>query len=153
MEFETTAEKRFRLKKECKSGARWFYWVAGLSIINEVLLQIFSGWNIALGLGIMPIINGVFPGGLVPAVILAGLFLLFGKMATQGHRWAFLTGSILYTLDGVLFIPFINYIGLGLHVFALFWILRGLRANYKLIEIERKTVKVSKERMIRNVAF
>lgn len=32
-----------------------------------------------------------------------GLFAFFGYQATKGHGWAFVTGIVLYALDGVIF--------------------------------------------------
>src|SRR5215471_16932506 len=35
-----------------KSGASWFYWIAGLSLINSVVSFTGSSWRFILGLGI-----------------------------------------------------------------------------------------------------
>ena len=148
LEFEKVVEVKLRTENDYKSGANWFYWIAGMSILNEIFLQIQSGWSFAIGLGITQLLNAIFRNGvgsIIATVILSGLFVLFGKMAHQGRRWAFITGIIIYSLDGILFIIVKDYVGLGLHVFALFYVYRGLRAYNNLIEINNNPVVKTNE--------
>ena len=46
-------EKRFR------SGASWFYWIAGLSIVNSLVVHLQGQWAFVIGLGITQIIDAV----------------------------------------------------------------------------------------------
>jgi len=148
MEVEKAIETRIRLENEYKGGASWFYWIAGMSILNEIFLQTHVGWNFAIGLGITQMINVLFQNNsvsLVITIILSGLFAFFGKVAHSGHRWAFITGIIFYILDGTLFIIVRDYIGVGLHVVALWGIYRGMMAHKKLMEISNNQTLESSE--------
>lgn len=151
MEFEKAVESKIRIENEHKSGANWFYWIAGMSILNEIFYQTQVNWNFAIGLGVTQITNALFQNSgmsLIITFIVSGVFVFLGKMAHRGHRWAFITGIIFYSMDGILFIIVKDYVGLGLHVFALFWIYRGMKAYRKLMGINNMQVlKPSEEGM------
>src|SRR5437016_14082822 len=40
------------LEKQLKSGGSWFYWIAGLSLINSAIALSGSGMRFILGLGV-----------------------------------------------------------------------------------------------------
>src|SRR4051794_33834386 len=40
------------LEKQIKSGADWFFWIAGLSLVNSFVALSGKGWGFILGLGI-----------------------------------------------------------------------------------------------------
>ena len=41
------------------SGANWFYWIAGLSLVNTILLYTGSEWVFVVGLGVTQLIDGI----------------------------------------------------------------------------------------------
>jgi hypothetical protein len=153
MELEKEIESRLRIENEHKSGASWFYWIAGMSVLNEIFFLTHSGWNFAIGLGITQVISAfsaaLFGGSIVLSVInllIVGAFVLLGKMADRGHLWAYVTGIIIYSFDAIIFIIIKDYIGLGLHAFALFFIYRGMRAYRQLTEMKNnQSLKASEE--------
>lgn len=49
------------LTAQRESGARWFYWIGGLSVVNSVLGS-FSDWSFAVGIGVSQMIDGFFAG-------------------------------------------------------------------------------------------
>ena len=51
---------------------------------------------------------------------IAGLFLLFWNFARKGEKWAFLAGMALYAIDGMILIPFKDFLGVAFHAYALF---------------------------------
>ena len=119
-----------------KSGASWFYWIAGLSLINSISSASGSDWRFILGLGITQFIDAfghaMGGGGAIIALLLdvmaAGVCVLFGVFAHKAHGWAFVTGMILFALDGVIFLLCQDWLGVGFHVFALYCLFRGYRA-------------------------
>jgi hypothetical protein len=142
-----------RLDRQFRSGADWFFWIVGLSVINS-LIGVFGGrWSFLVGLGVTRVVDGfaralatgldadlgmaVRTLGLVIDIGLAGVFALFGVFARRGKRWSFIIGMILYALDGLIFLIAPDFVSIGFHVFALFWISIGLKAKTKLGEIER----------------
>nr|WP_320147011.1 hypothetical protein [uncultured Anaeromusa sp.] len=151
MNIEKNVEIRIRTENEYKSGARWFYWVAAMSIINEASFQIHMSWNFAIGLGITQVVNVLFQNGIVSGIvtlILAGVFLFFGKMAHKGYNWAFIVGMIVYSLDGILFILAQDYIGLGIHVFALYYMYRGMKAYKILVAMNSQKLDVNEAEIV-----
>lgn len=128
------------LEKRMKSGAGWFYWIAGFSIVNSILIHTGQEWGFALGLGISAILDGMAAafGGAAKAVAIAlnilaaGIVILFGYFAGKGHGWAFIIGMILLGLDTALTGLLQMWLSLALHLFALFCIFAGFKASRAL---------------------
>jgi hypothetical protein len=68
---------------------------------------------------------------------IAGLFVLFGLSAHKKHAWAFVVGMILYALDGLLFVLVGDYLAIGFHALALFFLYRGFKAMKELKAMEQ----------------
>src|SRR6185369_7816756 len=98
----------------------WFYWIAGLSLVNSVLALSGSGMSFILGLGVTQIFDGLAQGmgsgaGLAVAVVLdllaAAVFVFFGVFANKRHTWSFIVGMALYALDGLIYLVAQDWIG------------------------------------------
>ena len=50
-------EGKLKIESKFKSGASWFFWIAGLSIINSIILLAGGQWNFIVGLGVTQIID------------------------------------------------------------------------------------------------
>jgi hypothetical protein len=121
-----------------RRSANWFYWIAGLSVINMVMMASGSGYSMILGSGISQISQAMAQafwasGATVQALALYGftvlfalLFLFFGWRANKFAIWAFIAGMVVYALDGVVFIVAADYIGIAFHGFVLYMLYRGL---------------------------
>ncbi len=116
-----------------RSSAKWFYWIAGLSMINS--LASISGGNLhfVVGLGITTVVDAMAKqvgnmGTVLDIVInsfVAGVFVLFGYLGCKAQKWAFLVGMGLYALDGLLLLGAKDYLSVAFHAYALFAIYRG----------------------------
>jgi hypothetical protein len=121
---------------QLKSGGSWFYWIAGLSLINSIAAASGSSWRFIVGLGVTQLFDalgaGMGNGGKIVALVLdlvaAGVFILFGVFANKGHTWAFLTGMVLFALDGAIFLLGGDWLGVAFHVLVLFFLFRGFQA-------------------------
>jgi len=136
------------LAKKHKDGSGWFFWIAGLSLVNSAVILAGSDWSFLIGLGATQIIDGVALAIAAEAgaegitiisviafildVIVAGSFVLWGILARRNHRWAYIVGMILYALDGLIFLLVQDFASLGFHVFALFCLYKGFNACGKL---------------------
>lgn len=128
------------LVRRAKMGANWFYWIAGLSLINAVGTVLNIGLVLAFGLGITLVFDAVGKdaGGtiqiaaLVGDVVAAGIFVLFGYLANQRQTWAFAVGMALYALDAVLLLVLRSWLGAAVHAYALYVMYTGLRATLQL---------------------
>ena len=147
---KNAAVELLKAENQLKAGASWFYWIAGLSLVNSViaLWGDESRGGFVIGLGITQFIDGL---GLLVAekaevlgkvvaialdVIVAGLFVLFGVFARKQYKWAFIVGMVLYGLDALLFLLVSDFLSIGFHVFALFFIYAGYKAMSKLSMLE-----------------
>lgn len=123
-----------------KRGANWFYWIAGLSAINSLIMMSGSNTHFVVGLGITEVFDAVGrglqgPGQMVAlgfSIAIAGVFVLFGYFANKIQQWSFIVGMILYALDGLLLLSLSDFLSVGFHAFALFYIFKGFTAarNY-----------------------
>ena len=128
------------LVRRAKMGANWFYWIAGLSLVNAVGTVLNIGLVLAFGLGITLVFDAVGQdaGGtiqiaaLVGDVVAAGIFVLFGYLANQRQTWAFVVGMVLYALDAVLLLVLRSWLGAAVHAYALYVMFNGLRATLQL---------------------
>ncbi len=133
------------LARRLHSGARWFFWIAALSLVNTFMAVAGTGGAFIIGtLGITGFIDAalVRSGGdrnamLAVNVAVAGVFALFGVFAFKRQTWSFVVGGILYALDAMIFLLIQDWIVLAFHVFVLFWIFMGLKANLQLKALNR----------------
>jgi hypothetical protein len=128
-----------QLERRRRIGARWFYWVAGVSLVNTVVALAGQHWRFIIGLGATQVANGLAARtgrGWAPTILLdlllIGGFVLLGYLALQGQQWAFPVGIGLYALDGVVFVAARHWVGLGFHVFVLIMIGKGFQAARQL---------------------
>ncbi len=138
-------DKKTQLLRSIKNGANWFYWIAGLSLVNTILLLSGSTTRFVVGLGVTRIIDELGSqmasqiSGIIGFtaiginIIIIAAFVAFGYFAGKGRRWAFLTGMILCSMDGAIFIIFRDFFALGFHVLAVYSIFKGYRANEELL--------------------
>ena len=130
---------RRMLEQRRLSGARCFYWVAGLSLVNSLASLADQHWRFILGLGLTRLADALAAhsgrGITVVAVMDAatvGGFVLLGRFAQQGRVWAFGVGAVVYALDGLIFLGLRDWIGVAFHVFVLVMTVRGLDAARRL---------------------
>lgn len=124
------------LEKKIKSGASWLFWIAGLTLVNSIVLLCGKDWAFYLGLNVTHIFNflGQTMGGagfaiaLVLDAIAIGALMTFGILGLKKQGWAFLTAMILYGLDSLLMLLDISIIGIILHALALYAMFLGWRA-------------------------
>lgn len=111
------------------NAARWFWWIAGLSLINTVLMHSGSDTSFVVGLGFTLIADAVFVE--IPVIayafdaVVLGFFVFMGLFAQRGYIWAFVVGGFIYLLDALIYLYFGDYLALGFHAFALFQIVTG----------------------------
>ncbi|HYG09312.1 MAG TPA: hypothetical protein VD835_05015 [Pyrinomonadaceae bacterium] len=135
-------------RQQALSGANWFFWIAGFSVINSIVLLAKGEWNFLIGLGVTQLIDGVAfaaaeeLGGAATVLALfldamvAGFFVVMGLMARRGFAWAFVLGMVAYTLDGLLFLYVQAWANVAFHAFALFFIYRGFAANNAFVKLQ-----------------
>jgi hypothetical protein len=157
-------QKKLFLDNRIRSGLNWFYWIAGLSLINTIIYLFGKNFTFVVGLGVTQIIDGflsamanrIGEGGIIVRfigfaidVLIAGIFVVFGFLGKKQYRWPIIIGMILYAIDGVILLLFQDIFSAGFHAFALFGIVGGLRSISELEKLEKSGITESIE-SIRN---
>jgi hypothetical protein len=130
-----------RKAKAAKRGAHWFYWIAGLTLINSIVILSGGEWAFGLGLVLTQLTDAIAVEiteglGLIPkifafmfALAATGIFIVLGIFASRLKLAGFVVGMVLFGLDSVLalvgllvldFIPFI------IHVVAMLYLFKGV---------------------------
>ncbi len=124
------------------SGARWFWWIAGLSLINTIVAHTGGTMSFVMGLGFTLIADAFFQQYKVIAFAIdlcfLGFFFAVGWFGTKGRLWAFILGIVVYVLDSCIYLYFQDWLPLGFHALALFYIIRATG-------LLRTAVKAAKE--------
>jgi len=144
----TDNEPDSALLAQLRSGAGWFYWIAGLSLVNSLIYAFGGEVTFIAGLAITQLIDGIsdaFIAEGAPAALkavatvfnvgLSILFALFGYFAGKGIGWVFIVGIVIYVIDGLLYLVLGSMFAAGFHAFALFFIIRGFIASHKLAKL------------------
>lgn len=136
--------ERVRLEERCRAGARWFYWVAALSLVTSLVSLSGSQWGFILSLGVTQVIDALATGlaagvgnaakvvALVLDLSIVGGFGLAGYFAERRAAWVFVLGMSLYALDTLLFVYVRDWLGIAFHLFALYCMFSGFRACLRL---------------------
>ena len=139
------AQNNYAVAAQAKSGASWFYWIAGLSLVNSAIFLFGGNWSFFAGLGATQVVDGIVDGILgnggfsvikliafAVDIVIAAIFVGCGVFANKFQIWAFVAGMVLYFLDGLLLLVLGAYLPAAFHVFALYMIYKGLAASKQL---------------------
>lgn len=145
-----------KLTSQLRNGASWFYWIAGLSLINSIMYLLGLSWTFFIGLGATQIVDGLAVGfgqalgsgsglilkglAFVMDVIVAAVVALFGYQSLKRDRMFYVIGMVLYGVDGLIVLPFGDILGFLFHLIALFGLVQGLRALGKLEKLEKTNI-------------
>lgn len=133
------------LQAAMKSGANWFYWIGALSLINSLVIAFEGNLQFPVGLAITQLLAGLgmwltttgdssaflivtLGISLFISIIFAGL----GYYAGKGFAAAFIVGIVFYSLDAIIYLAFGDFFGVGFHILALFFIVRGFLVSRTL---------------------
>ena len=141
-----------------KNGANWFFWIAGLSLLNSIIYLLNADFSFSFSLGATQIVDWFAaaliqdtPVGLVYLRALAvvinlailAIFTGFGLLARKGKGWAFLSGMALYFLDGLLCLWAADWFAVIFHGIVLYGLLRGYMARQALYKARVAPIKHS----------
>lgn len=132
------------------TGANWFYWVAGLSLVNSAIGLFGGGMYFVVGLAVTLIVDGIGAGvaseapeaSMVIKVVTVGFDLFvaavlcgFGFLSRKRILPIFAIGMVLYLLDGLIFLAFQDWMSAAFHAFALYSMGNGFMAYRKLNQL------------------
>jgi len=114
-----------------QSAARWFWWIAGLSLVNAVLFHSGSDATFVVGLAMTMMASIVFAQNLPVAIALAGacvgFYFLMGLYAQRRQLWAFYLGLGAYVVDALIYVMVQDWMSVAFHALAAFFIFRGIQ--------------------------
>jgi hypothetical protein len=133
------------LPARIKRGANWFYWIAGLSVINSIAYAAGAKFHFLAGLGITEIADAIIdvfvregaPPALRGIAILFDLvavigFALCGYFANKYSRTAFIVGIGFYFVDALIVLLLGDLFMAAFHGLALYGLIRGFLACREL---------------------
>lgn len=133
-----------------RNGASWFFWLAGLSLINSLLGAFGASIRLIFGLGFTQVTDGflavAFEGGntglgvafsLATTAAVASLFAGIGFLSLRGFRLAYIGGLVLYVIDTIVLLGVAALLSAWgdfaldflFHGFVLFQLIVGLTAR------------------------
>ncbi|MFG6488524.1 hypothetical protein ACG04R_17690 [Roseateles sp. BYS78W] len=130
-----------------RSAARWFWWIAGLSLVNAAMFISGSETNFVLGLAMTTLASAFYAAK--PALAIAGIaitvgfYFFMGLHAQRGKLWAFFVGLAVYAVDTAIYVMFEDWMSVGFHALALFFIFRGVMRVRELARLPATTPDVS----------
>jgi hypothetical protein len=114
-----------------QSSARWFWWIAGLSLVNAVMFHTGSDVNFVVGLAMTTLASVEFAQNLPIAftliAITVGFYFLIGLYAQRRMLWAFYVGLAVYVVDALIYVLFQDWMSVGFHALAGFFIFKGIQ--------------------------
>ena len=138
---------------QLKSGANWFYWIAGLSLINSAIFIFGGNVNFIAGLAFTQLIDAIFDASVsqgaasgiiaVAAIIdmiVVVIFALIGYYANKAINAVFIGGMVIYAIDGIVWLLLGSLFAAGFHVFALVMIFRGFMASREVNRIKAENL-------------
>jgi hypothetical protein len=127
-----------------RAGANWFFWIAGLSVVNFVFG--LAGTNFGFSVGSIAVdvcaalarrdgqFNATFA---IAGAMMIGVWVLLGVLARRAYRTAFVVGIALFALDALLLLMSFSIIGVAIHAWILYRIFDGLKDAWVLRKIMR----------------
>src|SRR5690349_13691162 len=110
-------QEKLKLDNQIRGGVDWFFWIAGLSLINSVVYLLGNHFVFFLGLGITQFVDGFMSAfaegfgsgatiihliGFALDVFIAGIFVVFGVFGRKRYKTPIILGMILYAVDGII---------------------------------------------------
>ena len=146
-------QQRLQLENALKGSASWFVIVAALSIINSVLSMAGASIRFIFGMGVTQVVDamarqagsaGVMLNLIINGMI-AGVFVLFWHFARKGQKWSWIVGMGIYLIDGLILLPFQDYLGAAFHAYALYRMFLGFRllSAYESLKHQESTGAIS----------
>jgi len=139
------------LHQRGRNGANWFFWVAGLSLVNSAVILLGGNTHFVIGLGVTLFVDAMATGvaqqqpenammakgiALVVDLFIAAIVVLFGWLAGRRYLALYLTGMGLYLLDALIYVLIQEWMSVAFHAYALFCMWGGLSAFRQLGQIE-----------------
>lgn len=139
------------LQQAGNAGANWFFWIAGLSLVNTAMAHGGADRHFIVGLAITAVVDAIaqeigkqqadaatLAMGIAVgfSVCVAAVVVLFGWLSRRRLIWLFAVGMALYLLDGLLYLLLGDILSAAFHGYALYCMYRGFAAFRQMAQLE-----------------
>lgn len=128
-------------------SANWFYWIAGLSIVNLFAALLGANFRFVIGLGFSEVLTGLADEATksghswlpmyIGCVLVTGFFAACGWLTRRPSLIALIVGMVVFALDTLIFVMGSDWIGVAFHGWALYQLGRGIPA----VQVFKKLAK------------
>ncbi len=147
------AEHVAQLLAQGRGGANWFFWIAGLSLVNTAIMHSGGDTQFIVGLGTTLIVDVLAREVAIQqpdmklvltltaigfSIFCSLIAVLFGWLSRRRISVLFGIGMFIYLLDGLLFLLIQDWLSVAFHGYALFCMWGGLSAYRELNRIESR---------------
>lgn len=149
------------LNAQGSQGAKWFYWIAGLSLVNTAIVHTGGQIQFIVGLAVTLIADVIASevGKTEPelatilmvvaigfSIVISVIACLFGWLSQRRFLWIFGLGMFLYLLDGLIFVLIGEYFSAAFHGYALYSMFQGFNAYRQLNQLEQAVQPASPDK-------
>ncbi|MBI1348306.1 hypothetical protein GC163_18685 [bacterium] len=135
------------------NGANWFFWIAGLSLVNTAIAHSGGSMQFVIGLGVTVIVDAIAQAliqeqpdlRVIASSIAIGFSVfcsiiscLFGWLSRKRIIPIFALGMFIYFLDGLIFVLCQDWFSAAFHGYALFSMWSGLSAYRQFNQFENE---------------
>jgi hypothetical protein len=144
--------QREQLLRQGLSGADWFFWIAGLSLVNSAIVHFGGNVQFVVGLGVTFVADAfahaladgasdsqklLITGAAVGFSAVCSLIAcLVGWLSRRRVLVVYALGMFVYLLDGLLYLALGEWLCVAFHGFALFCMWGGFMAFRQLAALE-----------------
>ena len=140
-----------QLTQQAQNGAKNFYWIAALSVVNSLITAFGGNFYLVMGMAVTLVVDyiAVAVAEDVPemkmvitlvaigiSLILSGITAVFGFFAIKGKSWAYIIGMVFYGIDTLIMLVLQDWVGFAFHLFFMYALFTGLRALLQLKKLE-----------------
>lgn len=140
--------EKMKIENRFKGGTSWFFWIAGFSMLNSLIVAFGANLNFLVGLGLTQYVDWsayaialelnsnigtvirIF--ALLISLGIASIFIACGVLARKRRKWAYILGLVLFALDSLILLAFQDWFGVVFHGLALVGLYSGWTALKKL---------------------
>jgi hypothetical protein len=119
-------------QKRINTGANWFNWIAGLTLINSLAAHSGTNFRFIIGLGTTQLVDAIGATNLsVLALAIDALVIVTCALVAYYARESkgiYIGGMIVYGFDALILVLVGDVVGIAFHAFALFNLYRGVKA-------------------------
>jgi len=138
---EAQQRQRDELREDSQTDANYFFYAAGLAATCSGILGVRFNFLIDVGVFDLLGLYGRRLGESYPTVadstivMWIAILCALGFAARKGHRWAFILGVVLYSLDMVALLVTFSIWAFGVHGFFVFRWFQGQKALHDLKQL------------------